>query len=371
MTVPGPGIFYDGESAKPIPVTVHLDAPASIDVFDAGENSRAVWPRDAVRMLDAPPGILRMRRDPDDGARLEVRDAMLAQALTVSCHHLNNRQALERSKRTRIVAWSIAACVSALLLAVYGVPAIAERLVPFIPYSVDRQLGAGVQSAVLAQVSGGKTCEPDRQAVAALQSLNARLLAAAPDLPGPADIRILPSAMANAFALPGSHILILSGLIDKANGPDELAGVIAHELGHAAERHSTRKLVSEAGLYFLLGVLIGDFSGGTILIAGSRAILSAGHSREAEREADEYAVRLLERIGGDPAALASILERIASGEPAGVLGWLSTHPHTGERAAGIRAAAAAAAAEGGSEKAPFLSDSEWRSLKSYCRITKP
>lgn len=365
MTTSGPGIYYDGKSARPRAVTVTVTPRENLRLFNAEGGIVASWPNNDVRMADAPKGLLRMRNQVDDGARLEVSDAMFAQTLMQACPSLMNRDAVERSTTFKIVGWSIAACVSMILLAIYGVPAIAERLVPVIPLSVDRQLGASVKVGLTRQLSGKAVCKPEPAAQKAFQLMTEKLLSRAGDLNGPVEITILPSSIKNAFALPGGHVIILSGLLENAENADELAGVLAHELGHVAGRHTMRKLVTEAGLYFLLGIVLGDFAGGTVIIGGSRVILSAGYSRDAERAADRYAIALMDRADGDPEALATMLERIASNSSSGALGLLSSHPHTEDRVAEIRAETKTQM--NGRPAGTLLTKEEWRALKTYCK----
>ena len=364
MNNTGPGTYYDGHSARPNRITVSLTADETVEAAGDDGVPIAAWPLDLVRMVDAPPGILRMRVEPDDGARLEVTDALFARVLITRCPFMKNKAAIDRSTTYKIVGWSVAACVSMLLLAVYGVPALAERLVPLIPHSVDRQIGAGVKASLSRQLSNGATCKPDPAAERAFRLLTERLLAHADDLRNGADFSILPSPIRNAFALPGGHVMILSGLLERSESADELAGVLAHELGHVAGRHSMRKLVSETGLYFLLGMMLEDFGGGTVIIAGGRAILSAGYSREVERAADDYALSLMHRAGGDPKALATMLERIAGIKLPVAFEFFSTHPLTEERVAEIREKAEILTA--GASRASILSPEDWRNLKSYC-----
>lgn len=364
MTKTGPGIFYDGQSARPHNVTVTITPANRVFLTDDAGKPVASWPCDDVRMADAPPGLLRMRVQTDEQARLEVSDAMLAQTLMQSCTYLKHGDAIERSTTLKIVGWSIAACVSLVLVAVYGVPAIAERLVPFIPYAVDQQLGAGVRTSLVQQLSDGKVCKPEPTAQKAFLRVKDKLLTHASDLNGPVDIVILPSSMKNAFALPGGHVMIMSALLEDARSADEVAGVIAHELGHVAGRHSMRKLVAESGLYFLLGIVLGDFSGSTVLIAGSRAVLNAGYSRDAERDADRYAIELMARADGDPAAFGAMLDRISAGSPFGVLNILSSHPHTEDRVVEIRTTTDDLM--GGRSPDSILTEEEWRALKTYC-----
>ncbi len=368
MTRQGDATYYDGHTAKPHKVRVDVQSEFVLVLGPDGD-TLAAWPLADIRMIDAPVGLLRVRLEPDDGARLDVAEAMLAQTLMTSCPSIKNRGAIERADKVKIVGWSAAACISLVLLAIYGVPAIARGIVPAIPMVVDRQIGASVKSNIAAQLSRGRVCAPSAAADTAFKTLLDRLRAASNGRIVGDVTTILPSPVPNAFAMPGGHVVLLRGLIDKAETADEVAAVLAHEYGHVAHRHSMHKLVSEAGLYFLLGVVLGDFTGGTLIIAGSRAVLSAGYSRDAEREADAFAVELMHRAGGDPMALSTLLERITAGRSPGALSILSTHPLSEERTADVRAQLDAL----GPVDSPraLLTDAEWRELKRYCAETSP
>ena len=86
--------------------------------------------------------------------------------------------------------------------------------------------------------------------------------------------------------LPGGHVYVFEGLIDKAETPDELAGVIAHEIGHVAHRDGMRAVMQAAGLSFLFGMLLGDFIGGGAVVMAMRTVLQSSYSREIEAAAD-------------------------------------------------------------------------------------
>ena len=78
---------------------------------------------------------------------------------------------------------------------------------------------------------------------------------------------------ANAIALPGGRMYLFQGLIAKAETPDELAGVIAYEIGHVAARDGTKAVLRSGGLSFLFGMLLGDFVGGGAVVLAARTVL--------------------------------------------------------------------------------------------------
>ncbi len=142
------------------------------------------------------------------------------------------------------------------------------------------------------------------------------VIEAAARLPVALKVQIVRRPEANAIALPGGYIYVFQGLVDRAKEPDELAGVIAHEVGHVAHRDGTRSVLQAAGLSLLFGMLLGDFVGGGAVVLAARTILRTSYTRDVETAADAYAVTLMTSIGGDPRALGRFLLRIAG----------STHP---------------------------------------------
>lgn len=174
---------------------------------------------------------------------------------------------------------------------------------------------------------------------------------------------VLDTPLANAFALPGGYVYVTRGLLGLANDEAELAGVLAHEIGHVTARHSAQRITQAQ--YGQLGAMGAAVLGGILLgregaqVAGQAAQSVAlgwvqGYSREQEFEADQLGVRYLSRAGYDPRGMARFLATLQADEqlsaresgrqvPGGAPDWLATHPRTLER---IGRAADAAAASG-------------------------
>ena len=205
---------------------------------------------------------------------------------------------------------------------------------------------------------------PNEQAGrAAFDKLMNRIETAAA-LPIPLKALVVRSPDANAIALPGGYIFVYQGLIDAARTPDELAGVIAHEVGHVAHRDGTRSVLQTAGLSLLFGMLLGDFVGGGAVVLAAKSILQTRYSREVETSADADGVALMIRIGGDPRALGTLLTRIAGTSHPGPK-ILADHPDTRDRVARIEAAAGSNAERITSTR-PLLTSAEWAALKNIC-----
>jgi predicted Zn-dependent protease len=193
---------------------------------------------------------------------------------------------------------------------------------------------------------------------AAFEKLMSRLQAAA-ELRLPLRAAVVRRNEANAIALPGGHIYVFKGLIDQAETVDEVAGVIAHELGHVANRDGTRAILQGTGLSLIFGILLGDFVGGGAVVLASESLLRSAYSRGAETRADDYAVRVMRTAGGDPRALGTFLARIAGKSRSGSI--FMDHPGTGDRVARIDAIAPPQIAG-----ATLLDAAEWRALKRIC-----
>ena len=146
----------------------------------------------------------------------------------------------------------------------------------------------------------------------------------------------------NAFALPGRRLVIHSGLIRNAQGPDEVAGVLAHELAHSELGHIRQKLIKEAGLTLLMAWISGNLGfENNVIHEMARVLSSTAFDRKYESEADRCAVEYLKKAGVNPNGLAKFMDRLAKNESAGPIPmeWLSTHPASAKRAQYIRQSA--------------------------------
>src|SRR6185312_6087019 len=110
----------------------------------------------------------------------------------------------------------------------------------------------------------------------------------------------------------------------KAENPDEIAGVLAHELGHLKHRDNMRGLIHNGGTSFLIGLLFGDISGSGALIFGSRTLVTSSHSREAEQNADSFAIEIMHRLGRPAKPTGELLLRVTGKEGKG-LSIISSH----------------------------------------------
>ncbi len=143
-------------------------------------------------------------------------------------------------------------------------------------------------------------------------------------------IYILDDPMVNAFALPGGIIVIFSGLVQFCDTPEELAGVIAHEMGHVENEHVIQKIYTRFGITLMSRLFTGNDP--TIATEMGEMITENYFSRQMEEEADSFALDLLERSSIQPRVLATFFKKISKNEINIMnIKALSTHPDSNER----------------------------------------
>jgi len=362
----GPGVYFDGMSSARNDVWIE-STETGLRIISVDRLVIATWRFEELRRVASPDGVLRLGRAGDVLlARLEIHDQALIDAIEERADTLDRTGAVERALRRKVVVLSFAAMASLTVTAVFGVPALANRVIPFIPLSVEHKLGNAVDAQIRSALDThhlGASFEcgrgPDEAAGrAALDTLVGRLDVAAA-LPMSLRVDVIRRPEPNAFALPGGHIYAFEGLIDKAQSPDELAGVLAHEIGHVARRDGTRTVLQTAGLSFLFGMMLGDFVGGGAVVIAAKTVLRSSYSRVVEAAADAYSVDLIGKVGGDAHALGVLLARIVSDSDEGMK-ILRDHPETKDRISAINAMATSVAT------APLLDAASWQALKHVC-----
>ncbi|WP_048646643.1 M48 family metallopeptidase [Nitratireductor soli] len=146
---------------------------------------------------------------------------------------------------------------------------------------------------------------------------------------------------ANALALPGGTIIVTDDLVKLAETDDEIAGVMAHEIGHVRERHSLKQIYRVLGIGFMIGVIGGDASQLVDdVVTQAAAFQTLVYARGFEADADRFSVALMVRAGRDPTAFVDLLDRIVgTSGGSSETGWLSTHPGTQDRRQAVLEAA--------------------------------
>lgn len=360
MSVPasgifGPAVYFDGQVARRRDVI--LEAGRGL-VIRAGDEVLATWAFDDLRRVPSPPDRLLLHAvGAPELARLEIWDAATWGAVLPRCRNLDGPGALREASTLRIVGWSVAATVSLILVILYLVPLVSERLVGFVPLGVERRVGVAVD-AQLRQIVRGPVCaNPEGQA--ALETLVGKLRGSE-SLQAGESVEVWKTPLINAVALPGGRIRIFDGLLQSARSVDEVAGVLAHEIGHVEHRDGMRQLIRSSGTGYLLGLFFGDVFGAGVLLGAGQHLLDASYSREAETDADDHALRTLGTLGRPAKPMGEFLLRITGRQKDNPMSVLASHPASEDRLARLERADTASGPE-------LLDETQWQALKNICK----
>ncbi|QIG51222.1 M48 family metallopeptidase [Nordella sp. HKS 07] len=351
--------FFDGETARDHAVTLEL-LPEGLAI-EGPAVARRVWSfAGLIAITPMRAGYpLRLGHDAFPGARLVVTQESFARQLVLSAPHLAGAPNLKRAGRLAAI---IVACALFAIGVTYGTLSYAPQALAFVlPESWRDNLADQVEATF---TGNGKLCGTSADNPL-LRILSARLQEDNPEAP-PFELKVYDIDILNAFALPGGRIIMTRKLIDAAQAPSEVAGVLAHEIGHVYHRHAEAQLIRAMGIELLLQVI----SGGGDSISGLAGLLAIlRYSRDAEREADGYAQDMLIKAAVDPLGLKRFFEEIKKlegrqGSGGGLFGamsdMMSTHPVTDERIAAIKPLPQGVVAR------PVLSDAEWAGLRQIC-----
>lgn len=345
------GLFYDGLGSTSHAAEVRFEGNSL--VIEAGGQTYD-WPTSHLS-VDIHADQARISRRGSD-ARLVLSTSDWRQ---LSAGQAAVRRHSAAGGRGLVIALTVGAVATALVVFV-GIPMASGPLARATPLTYESRMGDNYN----AQISTiFPTCE-DEAGQAVLQGL-ADQLATQAQAPFPIRVRAVHAPMINAFALPGGHILVTGDLIDAAESPDEVAGVLAHEIAHVERRHVMQSVWRSLGAGMLLDLVVGGGTGAgqqAVLLAGQASELSFG--RQAETEADEMGRDFLHRAGLSSRGMGDFFERMAEDEIQApdqvdeVSEWWMTHPNTERRIAAARAAQ--------QDGASALSPQDWQTLRQVC-----
>ncbi|WP_300443520.1 M48 family metallopeptidase [uncultured Mameliella sp.] len=319
---------------------------------DTGHTDRLTLTRHAETEDEAP-------RDP---ARLILLDPEL-----IAWMHRTRpglfRADMHKGTWRKIGIYTGGAVAAAGLMLFVILPAMANTLARIIP--VEREIAFGKvvvrqMERVLGSGSGSLRCT-DPAGVAALDKMVTRLTRNR-EMQYQISSQVFDHGMVNAFAAPGGQVVVLRGLLEAAESPEEVAGVLAHEIGHVESRDATRHALRTAGSAGLLTMIIGDFSGGAAIALVGEQLMTAAYTREAEAAADLFALDMLQGAEVSADGFARFFDELDDMQGIEIPAYLSTHPITSDRADQARNFAREQ-----SGTRPILTASEWRALQNICR----
>lgn len=355
------GRWYDGQTAKPHAVVIALSGETVL-IRDAAGEVAATWPSRNVRLLDRDTTTL----------RLGLADGSLPRLLLAAdfwpiirdfCPSLEkSRVARNWASLRRLALWGVGAVLGLLVTFLVLIPWAAEVVAANMSVETEQRIGNQAFEAMRqwASINDRKSNRPalceGAAGLAALKLIEKRLTAQnQPRLP--LQISVINIPLVNAFALPGGRMVLTRGLLGFVDNEAELAGVIAHEIGHIDARHNTAGFVKHSASGFLVGLFFGDAVAGLTSFGLIEALVASAYTRDMEAEADHAAIVRLRRAEVDPARTAGFFARLTERQAEGPA-LLRSHPVSIERAALFRAAAMPGQ--------PLLTRSQWLDIRLMC-----
>jgi Zn-dependent protease with chaperone function len=349
--------YYDGVTAGVQDVRVRPTA-SELVLFDPADGSIvARWPIGEIDVLGdaahegAPPVVRR-----GGEARLVVEDPEQRRQLAALVPQLAALAAVPAppGRRIAMLGSTLAVLVGVFWLVIdYGT----EYVAPWLPYSLQAKLGESVYEELVAD-------KDECHGAAGLAAINdlANKLAKAAGYPHDVTVHVIEGGPVNAFTLPGGILVFYSDLIDQAKNSSQVAGVLAHEIGHVVHHHPIKGIVRVYGIEMLAKLVSGGYSDIlNTLSSGGSILLALRNGRAFERDADATGVSLLEKLHFRADGVASFFEQMLEKEPkdaAAAAGIWSSHPPTQERIAATKRP---------STGTPAFSAEEWKALREVCK----
>ena len=357
--------FSDGRTAGSRQINVEL-TERGIAIPQEGSSEPLIWPYGALATAEpltdhAIDALVTYSYQP--GATLFVQGPRFARGLAKLAPQLT--ASAERWRTASPWLWGTAAVIAVGVLVWLADLSPARTIAAMLPDKVRTAMGA----QVVKSMSEGRAVCDDPAGANALKKLTERLTTQT-HANRPFKVVVIDWGLVNAFATPGENVVLTRGLLEAAEGPDEVAGVLAHEMGHGLELHPETGLVRAMGLTAAAELLMGG-SGGTLGNIGIM-LLQLSYSREAEGQADDQAISILREAKVSSKGFAQFFERMSKRDgtaggslgKGGLGGMLSSHPETGDRLAKVLAS-------GGYAATPALSKADWSALKAICGKTSP
>jgi predicted Zn-dependent protease len=360
------GHYLDGQSPARHPARIRI-ARTGLQITLTDTGAELFWPLTQVRQTQ---GVyagerVRLERGGDTPEVLSLREAAFLSALrelapdTAAAFHDPRRRRF-RVQLTLVLALATVGLAVALYL--WLIPAGAALAATLVPVPWEAALG----EAVLRELAPPERRCTDPERMRAIDAIMARLLAAAPGQPYTFRVAVVNHSMVNALAAPGGAIVIFRGLLERTSTPEELAGVLAHEIQHVLHRHTTKMVFQQASTAVLLAAVTGDVTGVMAYGADAARVLGAlRYTRGFEEEADREAMRMLRAARLDPAGMLAFfreLERLEGGRATpGVFRYLRSHPSAEDRLQTLTRLAA-----GAPPASPLLADRNWQDVRAMC-----
>ena len=358
--------YLDGRTATRHCITLNV-TPTALQIT-MPDGSRKRWPYDQIRQTQGAysgePVRLEFGTEPAEAVVIDT-SALLTEIHTaapgIAPHFHNPSWRHARLYMTLCTALGVALMLIGLYR--WGIPGIASAATPYVPVAWEESLGRQVVEHLAPQTHQCRDPERLRKIDQVVQTL----AATRPTSPYRITLSVVDDPAVNAFAAPGGQVVLLRGLLEQTTSPEQLAGVLAHELQHVYQRHTTRAILEQTAGTLLLTAISGDLSGGLAWgLEGARTMGSLHYSRTHEAEADLEGLRMMQAAHLDPAAMIAFYGTMQKGEQdhVGPPDFLSTHPDMGQRLATLITLAGPPPPEA----KRLLPGDDWTDIRTLCRL---
>jgi Zn-dependent protease with chaperone function len=322
-----PASYFDGKTSRVHRVTLSVDAGMATIT---GEAERTA-PITELRVSERTRNGIRKVTFPDD-AYLEINNAPEFDALLTETGYRDSAVVrMQQSWRNALLG--LIATIAILMLGyLYALPIAANLVAKALPQSVERSISAGTLEFLDKRVLA-----PSQLPAARREAIHKHFQMMVPPKEGAPSYEIIfrkSNIGPNAFALPSGQIIMTDEMVKLMNNDEQIMGVLAHELGHLHERHLMRRIVQSSAIGAVVTVMFGDVS--SIIVTVPTMMLDMKYSRDAEREADDYAIAMMKANGVPLSQLSDSFERMKAKEGQEPPPYLSSHPSTDERIAHIK-----------------------------------
>lgn len=342
--------YYDGIKPVSRPVTWEVKQDHLIVTLDNGTRLPSWELKDLVQ-------------DEDTNTAYVILNTVTNERLEMEEEPIGLPPALFKRKKVSMKPKLFAGVIIGVVVLFIGLwqltPVISRYVAGKVPAEQEKYLA----EKLLAEVHKDyPACRPNDKGKRAFAKLIKRVYPVYPgEKPEDIEVSVVNVPVENAFAFPGGKIVIFDGLLKSSEGPEELAGVLAHEIGHSKEKHVLQKIVQTLSFTFIFQFISGDFS--TAFAIDPSTLLGIGtlsFDRGMESEADQRAKERLIKSQVKSDGLVSFFERQEkSFKSVKGVNFLSTHPGNEDRVKFFKMPS-------DHKTLPLLTAVEWRDLKSYC-----
>lgn len=363
------GYYFDGVSPRKQEVTVKV---TDFNLIIEGED-RTYWQFDAIKQTQ---GFY-----DDEPVKFELIDKSSHASLILTDRNIINtiisispenkkifhQTSSLRQKAKYVLPGLIISSIILFAIVKWVVPASSEQIAKFVSPDFEAKLGG----SIMKQFEKKGTCDVEETREALMTIVNI-LNEQTDEHPYEFKIYIINMPIENAFAAPGGHIAVTTGLLNNAESYEEVAGILAHEMAHVLKRHTTKNLIDQYATSMMLSLIFGDL---TLFRDIVHQLSTLSYGRELEEEADVIGLGLLSKAKINHQGLSSFFERMMEKNKATdedgdeendddfeIFKYLSTHPETVARINNLKELSK----DFDYEPIVLFTDEEWKKKTKIC-----